>query len=99
MAAQKHKRKIKKRKKIPTLEVLETIPPINIYINRINNRLVFKRKDGYKLDLQAPETIKLLDSTKKDRQNKKRRKISSLEVVEVVKVDLVQCHLADNQYQ
>ena len=65
MAAQKHKRKIKKRKKIPTLEVLETIPPINIYINRINNRLVFKRKDGYKLDLQEPETIKLLDSTRK----------------------------------
>ena len=96
MAAQKHIRKIKKQKKIPTLEVVETIPPINIYINRINNRLVFKRKDGYKLDLQAPETIKLLDSTKKHRQNKKRRKISSLEVVEVVKVDLAQCHLADN---
>ena len=65
MAAQKHKRKNKKRKKIPTLEVVETIPPINIYVNRINNRLVFKRKDGYKLDLQAPETIKLLDSTRK----------------------------------
>ena len=29
----------------------ETIPnnPIHIYINRINNRLVFKIKDGHKL--------------------------------------------------
>ena len=34
-----------------------TIPPIHVYINRINNRLLFKIKDEYKLDLQTPETI------------------------------------------
>ena len=28
---------------------LTTIPPIHFYINRTNNRLVFKIKDGYKL--------------------------------------------------
>ena len=28
---------------------LTTIPPIHVYINRINNRLVFKIKDGYNL--------------------------------------------------
>ena len=33
--------------------------PIQIYINRINNRLVFKIKYGYKLELQTPETVKL----------------------------------------
>ena len=28
-------------------------PPVHIYINKINNRLVFKVKDGYKLELQT----------------------------------------------
>ena len=32
-------------------EALTTNPPIHVYINRINNRLVFKIKDGYKLEL------------------------------------------------
>ena len=39
--------------------------PLFIYINRINNRLVFKIKDGYKLQLQTFETITLSGSTKK----------------------------------
>ena len=56
-------------------ETLTKILPIHIYINKINNRLVFKIKHGYKLDLQSPETMKLFDITKKiNRQNKKRRK-------------------------
>ena len=46
-------------------ETLTTIPPINVYINRINNRLVFKIKGGSKLQLQTPETLKLFGSTKK----------------------------------
>ena len=40
--------------------------PIYICINRINNRLLFKIKDGYKLELQMPEILmKLLRRTKK----------------------------------
>ena len=35
-------------------EILTTIPPIHVYINRINNRLLFKIKDGSKLELQKP---------------------------------------------
>ena len=31
-------------------ETLTSIPPIHVYINRINNRLVFKIQDGYKLE-------------------------------------------------
>ena len=46
-------------------ETLTTIPLIHVYINRINNRLVFNIKDGSKLELQTPETITLFDSTKK----------------------------------
>ena len=56
-------------------ETLTTIPPIHVYINRINHRLVFKIKDGYKLELQTPETMKLFGSTQKiNRRNKKQRK-------------------------
>ena len=43
---------------------LTTVPPIHAYINRINNRLVFKIKDGYKLELKTLETMKLFGSTK-----------------------------------
>ena len=33
-------------------ETLTTIPRIHVHINKISNRLVFKIKDGYKLQLQ-----------------------------------------------
>ena len=45
-------------------ETLITIPPIGVYINRSNNRLVFKIKGRYKLELQTPEIMKLFGSTK-----------------------------------
>ena len=82
-----------------------------MYINRINNRLeiiireliidyrliiVFKIKDGYKLELQTPETMKLFASTIKISKTKGGGKVLSLEVIELV---LVQCNLVDNQYQ
>ena len=38
-------------------KTLTAIPPTYFYINRINNRLVFKIK--YKLELETPEEIKL----------------------------------------
>ena len=60
-------------------ETLTTIPPIHVYINTINNRLVFKIKDGYKLELQTPETMKLFGSTKKLIDKiKNREKVPSL---------------------
>ena len=45
-------------------ETLTKISPIHVYINRINNRLVFKIKDGYKLKLQTSEIMKLFGSSK-----------------------------------
>ena len=45
-------------------ERLNENPPIHMCINRIDNRLVFKIKNGYKLKLQRPETMKLFASTK-----------------------------------
>ena len=41
-------------------------PPVQIYSNKIKNRIAFKIKTGYKLELLSPETIKLLGSIKKD---------------------------------
>ena len=47
-------------------EALTENPPIQIYPNKIRNRIVFKVKTGYKLELLSPEMMKLLGSTKKD---------------------------------
>ena len=47
-------------------ETLAENPPIQIYPNKIKNRIVFKIKTGYKLELLSPEAMKLLGSTKKD---------------------------------
>ena len=46
-------------------KTLTSIPPIHIYINIINNRLLFKINDGHKLELKTPEKMKLFGSTKK----------------------------------
>ena len=49
------------------------------------------------LELQTPETMKLLGSTKKlINKTQNGQNVPSLEVVKVV---LVQCNLVDNQYQ
>ena len=66
-------------------ETLTSIPPIHVYINRMKNRLVFKMKDGLKLELQMPEARKLFDSTKKlIDETKNGENAPSLEVDEVV---------------
>ena len=49
---------------IRKLEILTKTPPIHVYINRINNRLMFKIKDGYRLELKTPDTMELFGSTK-----------------------------------
>ena len=48
-------------------ETLTENPPIQIYPNKIKNRIVFKIKTGYKLELLTPETMKFLGRTKKRR--------------------------------
>ena len=45
---------------IKKCETLIPNPPIHVYVNRVNNRLVFKIKDGYMLELQTHETMKFL---------------------------------------
>ena len=38
-------------------------PSVQIYVNKIENRVTFKIKNGYSLELLTPETMKLLGST------------------------------------
>ena len=47
-------------------ETLTENPSVQIYPNKIKNRIVFKIKTGYKLALLTPETMKLFGSIKKD---------------------------------
>ena len=71
--------------------------PILIYANTINNRIVFKIKSGYKLELLSKETMKLLGSTKDTIDaDKNSENVPKLENVEVL---LVHCNLVSNAYQ
>ena len=47
-------------------ETLTENPPVEVYPNKIKNRIVFKIKISYKLELLNPETLRLLETTKKD---------------------------------
>ena len=68
-------------------------PSIRMYINRIENRITFKIKNGYYLELLTPETMKLLGSTEsKITKNKKGENVHHLEVVELV---LVYCKIRE----
>ena len=72
-------------------------PSIRIYVNKIENRIMFKIKSGYYLELLTPETMKLLGSTvSKKNKDKNGENVPNLEVVEVV---LVHCNLVNNDYQ
>ena len=71
-------------------ETLAENPPIQIYPNKIKNRIVFKIKTGYKLELLTPETMKLLESTKKDvDRDKDGEDVPKLGSVQVILIHLI----------
>ena len=82
---------------IKKYETIDENAPILIYANTINNRIVFKIKSGYKLELLSKETMKLLGSTNDtiDR-DKNGENVPRLKNVEVV---LVHYNLVNNSYQ
>ena len=72
-------------------------PSIRIYVNKIENRITFKIKTEYYLELLTPDTIKLLGSTgNKITKDKNGENVPHLEITEVV---LVHCNIVDNDYQ
>ena len=78
-------------------ETIGESAPILIYANTIYNRIVFKKKGRYKLELLSEEIMKLLGSTKDIIDaDKNSENVPILENVEVV---LVHCNLVNNSYQ
>ena len=72
-------------------------PSIRIYVNKIENRITFKIKSGYYLELLTPETMTLLGSTEsKITKDKNGENVPHLEVVELV---LIHCNLVNNDNQ
>ena len=70
---------------------------MHIFTNKIKNRIVFKIKTGYKLELLSPETMKLLGNTKKHvDQDKDGEDVPKLESAEIV---LMHSNLVNNNYQ
>ena len=72
-------------------------PSIRIYVNKIENRITFKIKSGYYLELLTPERMKLLGSAEnKINKDKTGENVPHLENVELV---LVHCNVVNNDYQ
>ena len=77
-------------------ETIADNPPVQIYVDKIKNRIVFKIKTGYKLELLTEKTMQLLGRSKKDiDRNKNGELVQRLETVEAV---LVHCNLVNNNY-
>ena len=75
-------------------EALTENQPLQIYPNKIKNRIIFMVKTDYKLELLSTETSKLLGSAKKDAdKDKNGEDVPKLEYAEVL---LVQCNLVNN---
>ena len=72
-------------------------PSVQIYVNKIENRVTFKIENGYSLELLTPETIKLLGSTK----NKitKDKNVENPPHLEITEVALIHCKIVNNDYQ
>ena len=67
-----------------------------MYVNKIENKITFKIKNAYYLELLSPETMKLLVSTEsKITKDKNVENVPHLEVVEVV---VGHCILINNDY-
>ena len=78
-------------------ETITDVSPVLIYVNKINNRIVFKIKSGYKLELLSKETMRLLGSSSDTIDGDKNSElVPKLESVDLV---LVHCNVVNNNYQ
>ena len=72
-------------------------PSVKIYINKIENKITFKIRTGYYLEVLTSETIKLLGSTENEiSKNKNSKNVLHSEITELV---LVYCNIMNNDYQ
>ena len=71
-------------------------PSVRIHVNEIKNKIVFKIKTGYYLELLTPETMKLLGCAEnKLTKNKNGENVQHLEITEEV---LLHFNIANNDY-
>ena len=72
-------------------------PSVQIYVNKIENRVTFQIKNGYSLEILTAETMKLLGSTEnKIIKDKNAENVPHLGITEVI---LVHCDIVNNDYQ
>ena len=72
-------------------------PSGQIYVNKIENTVTFKIKNGYSLELWTLETMKLLGSSEnKTTKDKDGENVPHLEITGVI---LVHCNIVNNDYQ
>ena len=78
-------------------ESIAEVSPVLIYVNEINNSIVFKIKSGYKLESLSKETMRLLGSSSDAIDDDKNSElVPKLESADLV---LVHCNVANNNYQ
>ena len=69
---------------------------MQIYVNKVENRIPFKIKNWCALELQTPGTKKLLGNTEnKITKDKNGKYVPHLEITEIV---LVHCNIVYNDY-
>ena len=79
------------------LKVLIIHQSENIYVNKIENRITFKIKNGYYLELLTLETMKLLGSTESIiTKDKNSENVPHIEIGELI---LLHYSLVNNDYQ
>ena len=72
-------------------------PSIKIYLNKIENRVTFKIKNGYYLQLLTLETMKLRGSTESRlKEDKNSENVPRLGITELV---LIHCNIVNNNFQ
>ena len=68
-----------------------------MHVNKIENRITFKVKTGYYLELLMPETMKILESTtSKIIKDQNGENVTHSEITGVI---LVHCNIVNNNYQ
>ena len=70
---------------------------MQVYVSKIENRVRFKIKNGYNLELLTSEIMKLLGRTKnKITKDRNGENVPHLEITEVI---LIHCNIVSNDYQ
>ena len=71
-------------------------PSVNIFVNKIENRITFKIKNGYSLEFLTPEAMKLLGGT--ENKMTKNKNVENVPHPEITEVILLHCNIVNKYY-